>query len=85
METPVSGHADRHRPLGGYAALMLAFNGAATAGLIAAERAGRLPERYGAGDLALASVATYKLSRLIAKGRVTRRADSGAPRPRTSS
>jgi hypothetical protein len=45
MENPLSGHADQSRPPGGYAALMLAFNAAVAAGLIGAERAGRLPVR----------------------------------------
>src|SRR5215207_3690156 len=71
MENPLSGHADQYRPLGGYAALMLAFNAAVAAGLIGAERAGRLPVRYAVSDLALASVATYTLSRVISKDRVT--------------
>src|SRR4051812_11581363 len=71
MENPLSGHADQYRPLGGYAALIVAFNGAVAAGLVGAERSGRLPERYALGDLALMSVATYKFSRLISKDRVT--------------
>src|SRR5829696_8570662 len=71
MDNPLSGHADQYRPLGGYAVLMVAFNGAVAAGLIEAERSGRLPERYALGDLALVSVATYKLSRLLSKDRVT--------------
>jgi Protein of unknown function (DUF1360) len=71
MDDPIGGHADQYRPLGGYAALIIAFNGAIAAGLIEAERSGRLPERYAIGDLALMSVATYKLSRLISKDRVT--------------
>jgi hypothetical protein len=64
-------HADQHRPLGAYTALIAAFNGLATGGLLAAHRAGRLPERFAASDLALAGVATYRLSRLIARDRVT--------------
>jgi hypothetical protein len=32
----------------------------------------RLPERYSLGDLALLSLATHKLSRLLARDRVTR-------------
>jgi hypothetical protein len=71
MENPLSGHADQYRPLGGYAVLMVAFNAAVAAGLIGAERTGRLPARYALSDVALASVATYKLSRLISKDRVT--------------
>lgn len=71
MDDPTSGHADQYRPLAGYGALIVAFNAAVGAGLVAAARNDRLPERYGVGDLALASVATYKVSRLITKDRVT--------------
>jgi Protein of unknown function (DUF1360) len=65
-------HADEHRPLGGYAALTGAF--AAALGAAAAElrRSGReLPERLAAQDLLLAGVATHKISRLVAKDKVT--------------
>jgi hypothetical protein len=64
-------HADQYRPLASYNAIIAAFNGLAAAGLVAAHRAGRLPERFGAGDLALAGVATYRLARLLARDRVT--------------
>jgi hypothetical protein len=63
------GHADRHRPLGSYAALTVVFNTVFGGALLAGRR--RLPERYDVGDVALLSVATYKLSRLLAKDRVT--------------
>ena len=60
------------RALGGHAALTLAFNGSVAALALAHRRSGRpLPERFPPGDLALLSVATYKLSRVIAKDRVT--------------
>ena len=68
---PTAGHSAQHRPLAAYGAIAAAFNGALAAGLIAAKRADRLPERYGAGDVALLVGATAKLSRLIAKDRVT--------------
>ena len=43
-----------------------------TAAVVAARRSGReLPERVDAGDLVLTGVATHKLSRLIAKDKVT--------------
>jgi len=64
-------HADQPRPLAAYVALIAAFNALAGAGLVAGARTGRLPERYPAGDLALLSVATFKLSRVLAKDRVT--------------
>jgi hypothetical protein len=68
---PTAGHSAQHRPLAAYGAIATAFNGALAAGLIAARRADRLPERYRAGDVALLVGATAKLSRLIAKDRVT--------------
>jgi hypothetical protein len=60
------------RPLGGYAVLTGLFSllAASFAGWI--RRSGReLPDRVGAYDLAIVSVATHKVSRLIAKDRVT--------------
>jgi hypothetical protein len=60
-----------HRPLGGYAVLSGTFAIAFAGALLAAGRAGReLPERWGAGDLVMAGIATHKVSRLIAKDRV---------------
>jgi len=69
----VAGYAPHeHRPLGGYAVLVAAF-GAALGGSLAALRAsGReLPERPSAADIALAGVATHKVTRLVSKDRVT--------------
>ena len=58
-------------PLGSYAALTGLFNAAMAAGLVAARRSGHeLPERVDGRDLALAGVATHKLSRLIAKDKI---------------
>jgi hypothetical protein len=71
LREPFAAHSDQYRPLTGYATLTAAFNGLAAAGLVAAHRTGRLPEDYRATDLALLAAATYKLSRLIAKDRVT--------------
>jgi hypothetical protein len=67
----VAGHSEQYRPLGGYLALIGAFNALAAAGLMAAGRAGKLPQSVRASDLALGAVATYKLSRLISRDRVT--------------
>jgi hypothetical protein len=67
----VADHADQYRPLAGYSMLAAAFNALFVAFLILAGRRGRLPERYGTGDLMLLGAATFKLSRLIAKDRVT--------------
>src|SRR3954447_16702143 len=60
------------RPLGGYAVLIGAFVGSAGAfsAWLRASRRGR-PERVAPGALALATVATHKVSRLVAKDRVT--------------
>ena len=71
LEAAVEPHSDQYRPLAGYGVLITAFNGLAAGGLLAAHRAGRLPDRLDPGDLALAAVASYKLARLIAKDRVT--------------
>jgi uncharacterized protein DUF1360 len=68
---PAAGHSEQYRPLGGYLMLTAAFNGLVAAGLVAAHRTGRLPDTVRGADLALGAVATYKLSRLIAKDRVT--------------
>ncbi len=68
---PFAGHAEQYRPLGAYAALAAAFNTGLVGFLVAAERKGKLPERYAAADLALMAVGTFKLSRLLAKDRVT--------------
>jgi hypothetical protein len=70
---PFAGHSpQQERPLGGYAVLMASFGamvGAFAAWLRASDR--ELPERIGASDLALITVATHKSSRLIAKDRVS--------------
>jgi hypothetical protein len=61
-----------HRPLGGYLAAMGTF-GALAASLAAAVKiTGRpVPDRPAVADVVLLSVATHKLSRLIAKDSVT--------------
>ncbi len=59
------------RPLRPYAALMAAY--VTLMGGLAAylDRTGRLPERLDLRDLALAAVATHKISRTVAKAPVT--------------
>jgi hypothetical protein len=60
------------RPLGGYSALTGLFAGLCAAFAVWMRRTGReLPERVGVADLALITLATHKLSRLITKERVT--------------
>ncbi|MET8152297.1 DUF1360 domain-containing protein [Actinoplanes sp. NPDC005259] len=63
---------NERRPLGGYLAAMAAFGGLAAA-LSAAGRATgrRAPERPALADVVLVSIATHKLSRLLAKDAVT--------------
>lgn len=68
---PLREHAEQHRPLVPYGALTIAFNAAVAGGLVAAQRRDGLPERWKAGDLLLLGTATAKLSRLLAKDRVT--------------
>jgi hypothetical protein len=59
-------------PLVPYAAAMALFNGLFAGGLVLARKQGRLlPERPGVGDIALLGVASHKLSRLVAKDKVT--------------
>ena len=61
-----------HRPLGGYLAAMGTFGAMAASLVAAAKVTGRpVPERPALGDVALLSIATHKLSRLIAKDSVT--------------
>jgi Protein of unknown function (DUF1360) len=61
-----------HRPLAGYGILLGGFAIAFTGALVAATRGGRrLPERLDAQDIVLTAIATHKVSRLLAKDRVT--------------
>ncbi|GAA3748956.1 DUF1360 domain-containing protein [Plantactinospora mayteni] len=63
---------DEYRPLGGYLAAMGTYAGVALALGIAAKTTGRrAPDRPGASDVVLLSVATHKLSRLLSKDAVT--------------
>lgn len=60
------GSADR--PLGSFVGLFSVYTGLVAGGAVALRRRGvRLPERIPTADLALATVATYKVSRLVAK------------------
>jgi hypothetical protein len=63
------GYSDEDIPLGSYAQL-LGIYGAAVAGLLLAAK-DRLPERISAADVLLLSLATHKLTRLVAKDKVT--------------
>lgn len=60
-----------HRPEGSFVGIMAAY-GATAVGLgLLIRRSGRLPREVSAKDLALLSVGTFKLSRLLAKDPVT--------------
>jgi hypothetical protein len=59
------------RPLGSYAALITAFGGAVGAGALIAKLTGRRAADLRPWDVALMTVTTYKLSRLLAKDPVT--------------
>jgi hypothetical protein len=67
------GHSPgQERALGGYAVLLGVFGGLASGFATWLRRSGReLPELAPPGDLLLATVATHKCSRLIARDRVT--------------
>src|SRR5205823_2844307 len=63
---------EQPKPLGGYAILLMVFNGIVA--LLAAVRIRSrrdLPERIPLQDIALLSIGTFKLSRLVAKDKVT--------------
>lgn len=63
---------EQERPLRGYAGLAGVYAGGLTGALLALRRSGRqLPSRPSVGDVLLLGIATHKLSRLIAKDRVT--------------
>jgi hypothetical protein len=68
-----AGYADPEErpPFGTYAALTTVFNAGLAGALFAAKRSDRLPEGVSAQDLVLIGTASHKLSRLIAKDKVT--------------
>ncbi len=69
--TPAESYSpEEPKPLGGYAVLLLIFQAlVALLALLLMRARKRLPEQVPPGDLALFSVATFKLSRLITKDR----------------
>ncbi|MGH2943252.1 MAG: DUF1360 domain-containing protein [Solirubrobacteraceae bacterium] len=72
--SPLDGYAppDADRPLAAYSLLTSIFSASFVAALVAAHRAGReLPQDISAKDVILTGVATHKLSRLIARDKVT--------------
>jgi len=59
-------------PLAAYATFATVFHGAMAAAVVAAKRSGRdLPARVDARDIVLIGTASYKLSRLISKKKIT--------------
>ena len=71
---PYSGYAEPEErpPFAAYATFALVFNGALAGAVAAAKRSGRdLPERVELQDLVLIGAASYKLSRLVAKKKIT--------------
>lgn len=63
---------DEDRPLASYGAVMAIYSSVVGLAALAVRRSGRrLPDRVAAGDVALLSVATFKISRLLAKEPVT--------------
>ena len=74
MTAPYSGYAPpRERPpFAAYATFAIAFHGAMAGAVAVAKRSGRdLPEHVHAGDVALIGTASFRLSRLISKQKVT--------------
>lgn len=71
--THVTGYSpDVERPLGGYVVLMGTFTSITGGFTYWMHRSGRrLPDRVSGADLALTTVATHKLARLVAKDKVT--------------
>jgi uncharacterized protein DUF1360 len=70
---PIEGYAPESErpPLGSYAAMSTAFLAGWIAFYVSARRKDRLPEGIASRDLVLIGAATHKLSRLIAKDKVT--------------
>ena len=67
-----AGASPAGRPLGAYAALTGAYLAAAGGSAVALRRCGReLPERIAGSDLLLIGIAAHKISRLLAKDRVS--------------
>jgi uncharacterized protein DUF1360 len=71
---PYGGYAesDERPPFAAYAAFATVFNGALAGAVMAAKRSGRdLPERVEVQDMVLIGAASHKLSRLVAKKKIT--------------
>ena len=72
LEEAVEGYGNEEIPLGSYALLIGIFNAGLAGSLLVARLSGRdLPPRLGWSDVALFGLATHRLSRLLAKDKVT--------------
>jgi hypothetical protein len=71
---PYAGYAPSQEqpPFAAYATFATAFHAAMAGAVVAAKRSGRdLPQRVEAGDIVLIGMASYKLSRLVSKKKIT--------------
>ena len=59
------------RPLAGYAVVIATFGAVFGSAMVAATRGHSLPERVSGRDVVVVGLATHKLSRLLAKDKVT--------------
>jgi hypothetical protein len=72
VEEAFAGYSDRPVPLGAYAAVLGVYAAAFAGALLAARASGRdLPSGLPPSDLVVFGTATHKLSRLLAKAKVT--------------
>ena len=74
MNEPYAGYAppDERPPFAAYATFATVFHAAMAGAVAAAKRSGRdLPHRVHAGDVALIGTASYQLSRLVSKKKIT--------------
>ena len=72
IEEAVAGYGNDEIPLGSYATLIGIFNAGLAGSLLLARLSGReLPPRLGWNDITLFGLATHRLSRLLAKDKVT--------------
>ena len=74
VDGPYAGYAapEKRPPFATYAVLAGLFNAGYAGALVAAKRSGRdLPAAVSAGDVVLIGTASHKLSRLIAKDKIT--------------
>ena len=74
MTEPYAGYApaEERPPFAAYATFAAVFHAAMAGAVAAAKRSGRdLPQRVEAGDVALIGTASYQLSRLVSKKKIT--------------